>query len=321
MKILVSGSSGFIGNRLSKALLDRGHDVTGFDLEQSPQSGYSTILGDLRSYEDVDKAVQRKEVIYHLGALANLNICREKPLETVQVNVLGTANVAKACQKHDAKLIYASSCHVYGHQNHFPVTEDNVPNPSEIYSATKLAGERIIQSFPGGVKHTILRYGTAYGPCMRPQLAIYIFLEKAMKNETITVFRPGTQTRQFIYIDDLIEGNILALERPEAEGQIINLPGSEGISILRLATLCVEIAKSRSEVNLGPPRPSDIALEFVSSEKANFLLNWKPKTDLKEGLKKTLNWMKSIKKRRIAINPSETRKQASNNLKCRKNEV
>jgi len=292
LKILVTGSSGFIGNRLSNVLLDRGYDVTGFDLAPLPQSDYLTILGDLRNYNDVDKAVRGKDVVYHLGALANLNICRTKPLETVQVNVLGTANVAKACQKHNAKLIYASSCHVYGYQNHFPVTEDSIPNPSEIYSATKLAGEKIIQRFPGGVRYTILRYGTAYGPYMRPQLAIYIFLEKARRNETITVYRPGTQTRQFIYIDDLIEGNILALERPEAEGQILNLPGPEGISILRLAKLCVEITKSKSEVVLGPPRPSDIALEFISSEKARFLLGWTPKTQLREGLEKTLNWIK-----------------------------
>ena len=292
MKILVTGSSGFIGSQLSKALLDRGHNVTGFDLTQLPQSNYPTIKGDLRNYNDVDKAVQGKEAVYHLGALANLNICRTKPLETVQVNVLGTANIAKACQKHNTKLIYASSCHVYGYQNHFPVTEDSTPNPSEIYSATKLAGEKIIQKFPGGVRHTILRYGTAYGPYMRPQLAIYIFLEKATKNEKITVYKPGIQTRQFIHIDDLIEGNILALDRPEAEGQILNLPGPEGISILRLAKLCVEVAKSKSEVVLGPPRPSDIALEFVSTEKAHFLLDWKPKTSLREGIEKTLNWIK-----------------------------
>ena len=292
LKILVTGSSGFIGGQLSKALLDRGYDVTGFDLTPQPQSNYPTIKGDLRNYNDVDKAVQGMEVVYHLGALANLNVCREKPLETVQVNVLGTANVSKACQKHDAKLIYASSCHIYGYQNHFPVTEDSIPNPSEIYSATKLAGEKIIQKFPGGVRHTILHYGTAYGPYMRPQLAIYIFLDKAIKNEDITVSKPGTQTRQFIYIDDLIEGNILALDRPEAEGQILNLPGLEGISILRLARLCVEVAKSKSEVVLGPSRPSDIALEFLSSEKAHFLLDWKPKNSLREGLEKTLNWIK-----------------------------
>ena len=292
MKILVTGSSGFIGSQLSKALLDRGHDVTGFDLTQSRQSNYPTIKGDLRNYDDVDKAVQGREVVYHLGALANLNICRERPLETVQVNVLGTANIAKACQKHNTKLIYASSCHVYGFQNHFPVTEDSTPNPSEIYSATKLAGEKIAQKFPGGVRYTILRYGTAYGPYMRSQLAIHIFLEKAIKKEKITVYKPGTQTRQFIYIDDLIEGNILALDRPEAEGQILNLPGPEGISILRLARLCVEVAKSKSEVVLGPSRPSDIALEFISTEKAHFLLDWKPKTSLREGLEKTLNWIK-----------------------------
>jgi len=292
LRVLVTGSSGFIGNELANALLDQGHEVTGLDLETPQQSNYKTISGDLSNYDDVDKAVRGKEIVYHLGASANLNICREKPLETVRINVLGTANIAKACQEYGAKLIYASSCHVYGRQNHFPVTEDSTPNPSEIYSATKLAGERVIQNFPGGVRHAILRYGTAYGPHMRPQLAIYIFLEKAMKNERITVYNPGTQTRQFTYIDDLIEGNILALERPEAEGQIINLPGQEGISILRLAKVCSEVAGSKSEVVLGPPRPADITLEFLSSEKARFLLGWTPKTTLKEGLEKTLKWIK-----------------------------
>jgi len=292
LKILVTGSSGFIGSQLSKTLLDRGHNVTGFDSTLLPHSDYQTTKGDLRNYDDIDKALQGKEVVYHLGALADLNVCRTEPLETVQVNVLGTANVAKACQKHNARLICVSSCHVYGYQNHFPVTEDSTPNPSEIYSATKLGGERIVQNFPNGPKYTILRYGTAYGPYMRPQLAIRIFLEKALRNENITVYGPGTQTRQFIYITDLVEGNIAALERPEADGQIINLPGPEGISILRLAKLCVEVAKSKSEVVLGPPRPSDINLEFISSEKARFLLGWTPKTTLREGLEKTLKWIK-----------------------------
>jgi len=292
LKILVTGSSGFIGNNLSKTLFNRGYDVTGFDLASSRKYDYPTIKGDLRNYEELDEVVRGKDVVYHLGAMANLNICRSEPLETVQVNVIGTTNIVKACQKHNARLIYASSCHVYGCQNHFPVTEDSVPNPSEIYSTTKLAGEKVVQNFPGGVRHTILRYGTAYGLHMRPELAIRIFLEKAERNDTIIVHSPGTQTRQFVYVDDLVEGNILALERPEADGQIINLPGPEGISVLRLAKLCVEVAKSSSEVILGPPRPSDINLEFISLEKARFLLGWTPKTNLREGLEKTLKWIK-----------------------------
>lgn len=294
IRILVTGSEGFIASHLIDALVRGGYDVSGLDLKKPVGSpNYRFIHGDLCSYKDVEGALKGVDVVYHLAAVSDLNYARENPLEAVKVNVLGTANVAEACRVHGAKLIFSSSCHVYGRQEHFPVTEDSAAKPAEVYAATKLAAEEVIKSF--GIRYTILRYGTTYGPGMRPALAIHIFLSKALKGEAITVFRPGTQIRQYIFIDDLIKGSMEAM-KPEAENQVINLPGPEGVSILRIAQIASELTGGRSPIVMGPPRPADITLEFISREKAKYLLNWEPKIGIQEGLRRTLNWIKSTKK-------------------------
>lgn len=291
-RILVTGSEGFIPHALVNALVRAGHEVTGTDLfpkEAVEATEYRYVQGDIRRFKDVVKAAQNAEVVYHLAAVSNLNIAKDDPLMASAVNVGGTANLAEVCRSNGAKLIFASSLHVYGSQSRHPVTESSIPKPSEIYAASKFAAEEILTNF--GITSTILRLGTTYGPGMRKELAVWIFLSKALNGDDITVFSPGTQVRQPVYIDDLVQGFLSAL-KPEAENQTINLPGSEGISMLSLARLCTELTGGESQVKLGPPRHTDITFEFVSYEKAKYLLDWEPQTPIRGGLSQTLSWIR-----------------------------
>lgn len=288
----MTGSEGFIPSALVAALVKAGHEVTGLDLvskEGVKGGGYRYVQGDIRRLSDVEEAAKGVEFVYHLAAVSNLNLAKDDPLKTTAVNVGGTAKLADVCRRNGTKLIFASSLHVYGSQSAHPVGEDSVPNPSEIYAASKLAAEEILRQF--GIAPTILRLGTAYGPGMRKELAIWIFLSKALLRDEITVFAPGTQVRQFVYIDDLVDGFISAM-KPEADGQTLNLPGAEGISMLSLARLCADLTGGASHARLGPPRHTDITFEFVSYEKARYLIGWEPKINLREGLSRTLKWIK-----------------------------
>ncbi|MBD3281991.1 MAG: NAD-dependent epimerase/dehydratase family protein, partial [Candidatus Portnoybacteria bacterium] len=160
-KILVTGGGGFIGKRLIRALEKEGHKVENFDFINGK---------DIRNYEQVEKAIAGKDVVFHLAAAADLNWSREYPIETMDINVTGTTNIAVACAKHNTFLQYASTCCVYGNQETHPIDEKSHPNPTEIYACSKLAGEYAVLGYHKlyGLKHNMLRFATIYGVEMRP---------------------------------------------------------------------------------------------------------------------------------------------------------
>lgn len=283
MKILVTGGKGFIGSALVKTLQQKGHEVQTFDMVDGQ---------DICNPKQVETAIHGKDMVFHLAAVADLNWAREHPTETVDINVMGTANIAQACTTHGVFLQYASTCCVYGNQDRHPVDEDTLPNPAEIYACTKLAGENIIRGYHlmYGLSYNFLRFATIYGHGMRPALGVHIFFRQALLEEPLTVHGNGKQSRTLTYIDDLVSGIIATMEKG-LKNEAINLTTEEEVSALEMAEMIRELTQSPSPIVHIEQRPGQTFKEQISAEKALTLLEWKAKVNFRQGLEKTYAWM------------------------------
>ena len=281
-KILVTGGDGFLGQALINRLKKEGHEVESYDLVQGK---------DLLNREQLEKAIQEKDAVFHLAAIADLNVSRECPLKNMEINVIGTINVAEACLKAGATLYYASTCCVYGNQKIHPSDEKSLPNPTEIYACSKLAGEHVILGYAKtcGLEYNIIRFATIYGQGMRPALGVYVFFSQALNDKPITVHGDGRQTRTLTYIDDLTDG-IMALFHSGIKNEIINVTTEEEISTIQMAKMIKKITNSKSPIIFISQRPGQTFREVVSAKKAKKLLGWQAKTSFKEGLEKTYKW-------------------------------
>jgi nucleoside-diphosphate-sugar epimerase len=288
MKILVTGGSGFIGKRLMERLKSLGHEVENFDFINGQ---------DIRDYEHVERAVKGKDWVFHLAAVADLNWAREHPIETMDINVTGTTQMAIVCARHNVFLSYVSTCCVYGNQEFHPSNEKTLPNPAEVYACSKLAGEYVVLGYHSlyNLRYNILRFATIYGPEMRPALAVYVFFDQALKGEPFTVHGDGKQTRTLTYVDDLIDGCIASMNE-HTNGEIINLSTEEEISVLDTIDLIKEITGSNSEISFIEQRPGQVFKEGIDASKAKKLINWSTKHGFKEGLQETYKWLKSTNK-------------------------
>lgn len=286
LKILITGGTGFIGGILSERLRKLGHEVENFDFINGQ---------DIRDYECVERAVRDKDVVFHLAAVADLNWAREHPIETMDINVTGTTQLSVACARHNIFLNYASTCCVYGNQEVHPSDEKTPPNPSEIYACSKLAGEYVVLGYHRlyGLKYNILRFATIYGPNMRKELAVYKFLEQALKGESFTVHGDGKQTRTLTYVDDLVDGCIAVLNKG-LENEIVNLTTEEETSVLDIIESVKKLASAKSEISFIEQRPGQVFKEAINASKARKLIGWSAKHSFKKGLQKTYNWIKNI---------------------------
>ena len=281
-KILVTGGTGFIGEHLVESLKKGDHQVEVFDLKNGD---------DLRDSKQVDKAIKGKNVVFHLAAVADLNVSRENPRENMDININGTINIADACWRHKVVLNYASTCCVYGNQKKHPADENTLPNPSEIYAHSKLAGEHVILGYAKtcGLEYNIVRFATIYGLGMRSALGVYVFFEQSLNNKSITVHGDGRQTRTLTYIDDLIDG-MMALFHSGIKNEIINLTTEEEVSAIQMAKMIKKMTNSKSPIIFIPQRPGQTFREAVSAKKAKKLLGWQAETSFKQGLEKTYKW-------------------------------
>lgn len=284
-KILVTGSSGFIASKLVTRLQESGHLVQPFDLADNQ---------DITNPTQVSRAIADKEAVFHLAAIADLNWARVHPIETMKINIEGTWNVANACRKVGAKLFFASTCCVFGNQKYHPVTEETLPNPSEIYACSKLAGESVIKGFHHtyGLNYVMMRFATIYGEGTRPALGTHIFMRQAVKGEPITVHGDGKQTRTLTYIDDLVDA-ILAGFNSGKLNEIWNMTATEEISALKMAQDIKMITRSKSDIIFIPQRIGQTLRESVSADKIFRDTGWKAKVIWEEGIKRTYKWFKA----------------------------
>lgn len=290
MVVVVTGGSGFIGSHVVDALRKKGHGVRVFDQAKPERDDVEWVKGDLRSKEDAYNAVRDAEAVFHLAAVADVNVATTDPQLCLDVNELGTLNLLNACTGEEVdRFILASTVWVYGRAVGTVNEETPINLPNDIYTKTKIGQEHLVHSWAKShpLKYTILRYDIPYGPRMRSNMAIAAFVRRAMNKEPISIFGDGNQGRCWIYVTDLAEAHTLALV-PKAEGQIINVAGKDFVTIAEI----VDMLKKKLgdfPVKHEPTRPGDFAGVKTSIEKAKSVLGWTPAVSFNDGLSKYID--------------------------------
>jgi UDP-glucose 4-epimerase len=296
MKVLVTGGSGFIGSHVVDKLRDKGVGVRVFDMIiPTYRDDVEFCQGSLIDYDAVRMAMMGVDAVFHLAAVADVNEVVEDPHFAESINVRGTINILEAARKNGEirRIILGSTTWVYSDTKQELITEETpLSPPSHLYTATKMAAEYYCKSYENlyGLNTTILRYGIPYGIRARDGAVIPIFVRKALKGEPITITGDGSQYRKFVYVEDLADGNVLAL-RKVAEGNIYNLEGDENITIKQIAETIKSIIGD-VEIKYVPARTVDFGGKNISNEKAKDELKWTPKTSFREGVEKYIKWFK-----------------------------
>jgi len=305
MKVLVTGGAGFIGSHLVDGLIARGHSVTVLDDLSSGtmdnlkthkgKSTFQFIQGDIRDAGAVKRALAGVDAVIHEAAMISVPLSIKNPEFARSVNVDGTLALLKASLGHGVKrFVFASSCAVYGEQAELPISEDAPLQPLSPYASSKLAAEKNCLAFHerDGLDTVCLRYFNVYGP--RQTFGEYAgvmmkFLERLRSDQQPIIYGDGEQTRDFIFVGDVAEATLLALERKGVAGEVINIGTGEATSINKLCEVFLRlVGKSELKPIYEVPRSGDIKHSLADITKAKKILSFKPKTSLEEGVTKLL---------------------------------
>ncbi|ADC68721.1 NAD-dependent epimerase/dehydratase [Methanocaldococcus sp. FS406-22] len=298
--ILVTGGAGFIGSHIVDKLIENNYDViildnltTGSKNNINPKAEF--VNADIRD-EDLDEKINFKdvEVVIHQAAQINVRNSVENPIYDGDINVLGTINILEMIRKYDInKIIFASSVGVYGEPNYLPVDENHTINPLSPYGLSKYVGEEYIKLYNRlyGIEYAILRYSNVYGERQDPKGeagVISIFIDKMLKNENPIIFGDGNQTRDFVYVGDVAKANIMALNW---KNEIVNIGTGKETSVNELFNIIKDEIGFKGNAIYDKPREGEIYRIYLNIKKAKSL-DWRPEVDLKEGIKRVVNWMK-----------------------------
>jgi len=312
-KALVTGVAGFIGSHISERLVKEGYIVYGIDNESTGIRGnipneVNYYFGDIRNTEFVKEIFTIGfDLVCHLAGSASTVLSFSDPIYDLQNNVEGTINVINACLNNKvSRLLYASSMTCYGKPTKIPTTEEEPAKPISYYGITKYAAERYVMAsaLRNDLEHslnvTAFRMFNVYGERQRLdnpyQGVLGYFIGNILRNEPITIHSDGEQTRDFVYIEDVVDAWILSIENPRSFGNVFNIGYGQSISINYLVdTLLKVLNKNRSsyEVKYAPERPGDQRNMTADITKAIKELQWRPHFPLLKGLEKTLNWARN----------------------------
>ncbi len=304
MKILITGGAGFIGSHLAEhfqgvarvRVLDNlrtGHrrNLAGLDVE--------FIEGSILDRATVERAVEGVDYVFHLAALVSVPESVERPHECVALNVTGLLNVLEASAAAGVrKLCFSSSAAVYGNDPSLPKREDLRPAPRSPYAITKLDGEYYCQQFAesGRLETIAFRFFNVFGPRQDPKgayaAAMPIFMQQALAGEPLTIFGDGAQTRDFVYVKDIVAANVFGATTPGLTG-VFNIGYGRAITVLELAQRIVALAGARSEIRHAPERPGDVRHSLASIEKLA-AAGFRPGGSLEEGIAATLASLRSV---------------------------
>jgi len=293
--VMVTGGAGFIRSHLVDKLREKGIQVRVFDMVvPTHRTDIEFYHGSLLDLEALRMALAGIDVVFHLAAVADVKDVYDDPYYAESINVRGTMNVLEAARRgRRPRIIYGSTTWVYSEVTASSV-DDRTPlsAPMHLYPATKIASEYYCQSYSKlyNVPVTILRYGIPYGPRARDGAVLPIFVRKALNGEPLTIAGDGLQFRKFVYVEDLAEGNLLAL-KAIAENKIYNLDGAEKVTIRQIAET-VQRVVGNVQIELTPGRPGDFSGKEISSELVWRELGWHPKVSFEEGVRRYVNWYK-----------------------------
>lgn len=306
MRYLVTGGAGFLGSHLIEALLKQGHSVVCLDdystgKEQNIE-GFAhqiqVISGDLRNIKTVQSLTKEVDAIYHLGAQISVSRSVREPLFDASVNINGMLNLLQAaCEDEISRVVFTSTGGaIYGEPESLPVPESTVEAPESPYGLSKLTGERYLLWYfrQYGLSYGIIRPANIFGPRQDPlgeAGVISIFLERLRNNKTLQIFGDGHDTRDYVFVEDIVELCIRAMETPVND--IFNGGTGQQTSVLDLISAIEAVTGLNSRLVHDPPRPGDIHHIALDSTKARRLLGWVPKTGLREGIEKTWDWFNS----------------------------
>jgi UDP-glucose 4-epimerase len=297
MRVLVTGGGGFIGSHVVDRLRDRGITPRIFDLSASPYHSpleVETFTGSITDQANLDLAMRDCDAVIHLAAVADVGHVLADPVLAEEVNTRGTLNVLEAaCRAKVSRVVYGSTTWVYSDCDEQEVDEETpIPAPRHLYTATKLAGETYCAGYAElyDLESTVLRFGIPYGPRARAAGVVAKFTDLAFEGEALTIAGDGSQTRSFIYVEDLADGIVAALA-PEAAGRTYNLSGDEVVTILEIAERVQENTDG-CEIVHTPPRPGDFPGKSISNARALEELGWKAATNFREGVRKYVEWVR-----------------------------
>ena len=314
MHVLVTGGAGFIGGHLAEAFLEDGHDVTVLDAmdpfydlgikehtldvhreaADRENVAYEFVEGDLRDADIVGDLVDGADAIYHQAAKAGVRPSVEAPREYDEVNVDGTLNILDAARKTDLeRLVVASSSSVYGgREEYLPFSETDPTLPVSPYGASKLAAERYTCSYAEvyDIPAVALRYFTVYGPRMRPNMAISNFVSRCLNGDPPVVYGDGTQTRDFTYIDDVVDANRTLMSGDVGTGEAINIGSTDNIEIRTLATEIRDQLAPDLEIEYAERYDADADHTHADTTKAEELLGYDPDHTIREGVEAFVAW-------------------------------
>lgn len=311
MKLLVTGSAGFIGFHLCKALLERGDEVIGLDnfneyydpslkrarseiLEK--EKGFALIEGDIRDRATVDKAIKGVDRVVHLAAMAGVRYSIKHPELYEDVNVNGTANILESVKKNDIEgLIYASSSSVYGGNDKLPFAEkDEIAGPIAMYGITKRKTELMAAEYheQHGLNVTGLRFFTVYGPWGRPDMSLFLFTKAILNDEPFQIFGEGNMQRDFTYIDDIVSGVIAAIDK-NYPNEIFNLGRGKQEELMEYVKLIEETCGKEGKKEMEGMQEGDVRSTLSDIAHAKEKLGYDPQTTIKEGVPKFVEWYKS----------------------------
>lgn len=304
MKILITGGAGFQGSHLTESLLKKGHDVTilnTYSEESDTNSkGFKNdariVFGSVTDKTIVEKTVRGQDVVYHLAANVNVDESLKYPLRFIESNVLGTHNVIEAVRENHVRMIYASTCEVYGDGHSLKdgelLDETAELSPNSPYAASKAAADRWCNAYHKsfGVNVTIVRPFNIYGERQKSGTfgaLIPILVRRAMEGQTLTVFGEGDATRDYLNIDDLVSAYTLVLERPDLSGKAINFASGTNTKVKDIAEY---IAKAfGANIEHGPARPGEVQ-RFPADISLARSIGFEPKVGIWEGIDRYIEW-------------------------------
>ena len=332
MRVLVTGAAGFIGSHLSQRLLARGDEVLGYDnlnayydprLKQArldrllPLVGFSFVQASLEDRAALEAAFDefQPQRVVNLAAQAGVRYSLENPQAYVDSNIVGFLNILEACRHRGIEhLVYASSSSVYGANKKLPfAVEDSVDHPVSMYAATKKANELMAHTYSHlfNLPTTGLRFFTVYGPWGRPDMALFLFTRRILAGEPIDVFNHGHHTRDFTYVDDIVEGVIRTLDRvpgpdptydpldptpatSSAPYRVYNIGNHQPVQLLRYIEVLEECLGHKAERNLLPLQAGDVPDTYADVSALQRDTDYSPSTSIETGVRRFVDWYRDF---------------------------